>query len=118
MYKRQKYGDLKNGVKNTGIDFAADTGDTVTSAASGVVAHVGKDTKFGNIVIIKHENLDLQTAYAHLGTVNVSKGQVVSSGDKIGTVGLDAGEDAVPTLHFAVRKGKASVDPMSYFKSE
>lgn len=113
-----KYGDLKNGVKNTGIDFVADTGDTVTSAASGVIAHVGKDTKFGNIVIIKHENLDLQTAYAHLGTVNVSKGQVVSSGDKIGAVGLASGDDAVPTLHFAVRKGKVSVDPMSYFKSE
>ena len=50
--------------------------------------------------------------------VNVSKGQVVSSGDKIGAVGLAAGDDAVPILHFAVRKGKSSVDPMSYFKSE
>lgn len=110
-----KFGEIVDGAKTLGINIASNLGVPVFSAADGVVVLVAKDTKFGNIVIVKHEEINLQTAYAHLGSVNVYKGQFISEGEEIGTVGK-TGEVKKPMLHFAVRKSNKPVDPMIYLR--
>lgn len=110
-----KFGDIVNGAKNNGINFSGDSGDPVRAAGSGVVERVINDNKFGNTIIIKHSNSEIQTAYAHLSTTSVEKGQIVTEGEVIGALG-QTGEAEVPMLHFAVRKGKNPVNPIEYLK--
>lgn len=79
-----------NGVpKNphTGTDIAAPEGTPVKASGDGKVILSGKDYFYtGNMVIIDHGQ-GLQTIYAHLKEAKVKKGDFVSQGDVIGTVG-------------------------------
>ena len=65
----------------------------------------------GTIVLIRHAN-DVLTIYGRVDNVTVSKGDTVKRGQVIGVVA--AGDPA--TMHFEVRKGTDSVDPMPYLK--
>ena len=105
-----KFGDLVNGAKNNGINIALSHGESIRSVASGTVVAVRKDGRFGNLVIIKH-NSEFQSAYAHLATIDVSNGQIVTAGEEIGT-DCNTGSAEEVRLLFALRKGKVSVDPM------
>ena len=106
------FGDLVNGAKNGGVNFEVKLGEKVVASAKGTVMHIGKDNKYGNIVIMSHGN-NIQTAYAHLESVTVHKGQELSQGDLIGLTG-QTGEADRPILHFAVRADKVAVDPIKY----
>jgi len=69
----------------------------------------GKDA--GNGVVIDHGN-GWQSQYSHMrrGSVAVRKGQRVSTGDRLGLIGM-SGAAAFPHVDFAVRHGDAVVDP-------
>ena len=81
-------------------------------AADGVVSFAGEQRGYGKIVIIDHTG-DIQTAYAHLSSISVSKDAEVSQGDTIGAAG-QTGTATGPHLHFEVRKNDTRVDPMDY----
>lgn len=91
-----------------GIDFArVPQGSTVRAAAGGTVVVArsgGWNGGYGNYVVIKHAN-GAQTLYAHLSSVEVSQGQTVAQGDRIGGVGT-TGRSTGIHLHFEVRGGK------------
>lgn len=95
--------------KNDGIDIAAAAGTAVKSAADGTVAAVTTDTKGTPIVVIRHAD-GLLTVYAGVDGLKVKKGDKVSRGQSIAVV--RAGDPAF--LHFEIRKGADSVDPMPY----
>jgi murein DD-endopeptidase MepM/ murein hydrolase activator NlpD len=97
--------------KNEGIDIAAGAGTAVKAAASGQVAAITKNTENVNIVVIRHPD-DVLTIYTHLDGLTIQKGDQVSRGQSIGKV--RAGDPAF--LHFEVRKGFDSVDPMGYLQ--
>ena len=71
--------------------------------------HPGKEC--GNGVVLVHE-AGFQTQYCHLmkGSVAVKRGDRVSQGDFLGTIGL-SGKTQFPHLHISVRRGKEVVDP-------
>jgi murein DD-endopeptidase MepM/ murein hydrolase activator NlpD len=102
------YGWQKNSISgqqlfHSGIDLIAEPGTSVLSANDGIVAFVGQEGAYGNLVVIAHTE-ERQTRYAHLGTVQVKIGQQVSAGDVIGTVGTTGQPDIkTPHLHFEVR---------------
>ena len=60
---------------------------------------------FGNGVIIKHSDGTFES-YAHMSTVDVSSGQYVSQGQRLGTSG-SAGNSSGPHLHIEIRSGNA-----------
>lgn len=91
---------------NDGIDIAAPAGSTVKAAASGTVAAITKDTDQVPIVVIRHSD-GLMTVYANVDGVSVSKGATVSKGQSIAKARGGA-------VHFEVRQGFDSVDPMTY----
>lgn len=88
---------------HSGIDLLADVGTFVLAADDGEVAFVGQEGAYGILIVINHPN-NRQTRYAHLGKVTVKIGQMVKSGDVIGTVGTTGKPDiTLPHLHFEVR---------------
>src|SRR5690606_29759038 len=74
--------------RGTGINIEAPEGTSVRAAENGEVIYVGNAVEgYGNLVLIKHDN-GFVSAYAHLNTIGVVKGDGVSRGDAIGTVGM------------------------------
>ena len=97
--------------KNEGIDIAAAAGSSVKAAADGVVAAITKDTEQVPIVVIRHAG-GLLTVYAGLDGIKVAKGAKVKRGQTIAAV--RAGSPAF--VHFEVRKGVDSIDPVQYLQ--
>jgi murein DD-endopeptidase MepM/ murein hydrolase activator NlpD len=97
--------------KNTGINIDAPAGTAVRAAENGTVIYVGSGVEgYGNLVLIRHPN-GYVSAYAHLAATTVNKGDTVSRGDSIGTVGM-TGSVSHPQLHFELRMGATPVDPI------
>ncbi|WP_241557839.1 M23 family metallopeptidase [Falsirhodobacter deserti] len=97
--------------KNEGIDIGASAGSAVVAAADGTVAAITKDTDQVPILVLRHADNTL-TVYAGIDNVSMQKGASVTRGQQIAAV--RAGNPAF--LHFEVRKGFESVDPMPYLQ--
>ncbi|MCY4663711.1 MAG: M23 family metallopeptidase [Acidimicrobiaceae bacterium] len=98
--------------QHNGIDLGGDTGDRVRAARSGEVILAGEKGGFGNTIVIYH-GLGYSTLYAHLSRIEVSVGQNVASGDRIGAIG-STGWSTGPHLHFELRIDGRAVDPTPY----
>ena len=107
-----EFGPSQRGVHNDGVNIAASEGASVGAAAKGRVAFVGTNIKsFGKLVLVKHDG-GIITAYAHLGDISVTEGDIVTAGQSIGTIGRSGRVDS-PQLHFEIRKSRQPVDPRS-----
>jgi len=100
------------GTYHSGLDIGADSGTPIAAAAGGQVVLASSGYGYGNYVIVRHDN-GYETLYAHLTEIYVVQGQWVAQGEAVGTVG-STGWATGPHLHFEVRVGGASVDPLSY----
>jgi hypothetical protein len=97
--------------RHMGTDFAGAVGTPVVAAADGVVALVDSFHLGGNVVYLDHGR-GLVTAYLHLSEATVQPGVRVRAGEQIGRVGA-TGRVTGPHLHWIVRYGGITVDPMS-----
>ncbi|EBA09709.1 peptidoglycan DD-metalloendopeptidase family protein [Sagittula stellata] len=97
--------------KNEGIDISASAGQPVKAAAAGSVASISNTTEGVKLLLIRHPG-DLITVYTHVDDISVKKGDAVSKGQTIARVG----SGSPSFLHFEVRKGFDSTDPMAYLK--
>lgn len=98
--------------QHNGIDLDGNTGDRIRAARSGEVILAGDRGGFGNTIVIYH-GLGYSTLYAHLSRIEVSVGQNVASGDRIGALG-STGWSTGPHLHFELRIDGRAVDPTPY----
>ncbi|WP_099018758.1 M23 family metallopeptidase [Marinicella litoralis] len=94
-----------------GMDIANVTGSTVIAPASGVVTMAVNDHYYtGGTIIIDH-GYGLNTTYLHLSQVNVSEGQVLEQGQKIGEIGA-TGRATGPHLDWRLNIGTSlRLDP-------
>lgn len=97
--------------RNEGIGIASSPGTAVRAAAAGTVAAITEDTNRVPVVVIRHDG-GLLTVYAQLEGLTVSRGATVTQGQTIGRV--RAGDPSF--LHFEVRDGMNSVDPMRFLQ--
>ncbi|MBC7373210.1 MAG: M23 family metallopeptidase [Frankiales bacterium] len=107
------YGDRRF---HAGIDIGGGYGAQVSAADTGIVTYAGAAGGYGTLVVISHRTVngkDLSTAYAHMSQLNVSEGQSVGRGDKVGEIGNE-GNSTGPHLHFEVRLDGEPVDPLDY----
>lgn len=95
-----------------GIDLAAPSGSAIRAYASGTVKEVGRNSVYGNYVLIYHGN-GLETFYGHMDSVDVSGTDTVCAGDSIGIIG-STGKSTGTHLHFEVRVNGERVDPSPY----
>jgi hypothetical protein len=96
---------------HSGVDVAAGAGAPVVAPADGVVV-LASPPAFsleGNLVIIDH-GMGLNSAFLHLSDVNVSVGQRVTQGERIGSVGA-TGRATGPHLHWALTLRGVRLDP-------
>lgn len=99
---------------HNGVDYAAPTGTPIRSVGDGVVEFAGVQRGYGNVVEIMHRD-GKSTLYAHMHTIAVRKGQAISQGHHIGTVG-STGWSTGPHLHFEFRVNGVHHDPMTLAK--
>ena len=102
--------------KGTGINIEVAEGSPVKAAENGTVIYVGSGVEgYGNLILLRHPN-GFVSAYAHLKSMSVGKGDTVGRGDGIGTAGM-TGSVSKPQLHFELRKGATPVDPVPLLAS-
>ncbi len=103
---------VRGGAHHDGIDIAAPEGSAVLAAADGTVIFVGKQSGYGNVLIVRHEH-GLVTVYAHNSAVLVREGAHVTRGQPVARVG-QTGRTTGPHLHFEVREGVRPRNPLLY----
>lgn len=95
-----------------GIDISGTPGQDVDAAAPGKVVYTGSAIiGYGNLIIIKNSEQFL-SAYADNDTMLVHEGDIVQSGERIATMGLN--RDGHPQLHFEIRYNGKPVNPLRY----
>jgi murein DD-endopeptidase MepM/ murein hydrolase activator NlpD len=101
---------MRWGKLHKGIDIAG--AGSVRAADNGRVIFAGWDGDYGKSVVIDHGN-GLQTRYAHMSSISVSVGDVVSQGKTIGIKG-STGHSTGVHLHFEVLKNGRVQNPLRY----
>ncbi len=93
-----------------GLDVAAPAGAAVSAPADGIVrlAH-GPFLLEGNLVMLDHGH-GLVSAFLHLSRIDVTEGQHVARGERLGRVGM-TGRATGPHLHWALSWRTARLDP-------
>lgn len=104
------------GRTHEGIDLAVSTGTEVSAAAEGVVIQSGWNGGYGISIYVDHGN-GIITRYGHLSQAYAQVGRKVKQGEIIGLSG-NTGNSTGPHLHFEIRIGDESVNPVNYVDVE
>ena len=95
--------------KTDGIDISAPEGTPIVAAEKGIVAAITSDTQEVPIIVLKHEG-NLLTVYAGIGDIGVKEKEKVLKSQLLGKI-----RPGNPSfLHFEVRRGFESIDPMDF----
>lgn len=106
--------------RHTGVDFSAGTGTPINAPIGGKVVEVSTSGAYGKTVVIRMPD-GYYMRFAHMSSMNVSKGQTIKAGQLIGKVG-STGASTGAHLHLEVmtpasggKYGRSSfVDPIDY----
>ncbi|NKE06776.1 MULTISPECIES: murein hydrolase activator EnvC family protein [Mesobacillus] len=111
------------GTFHAGVDIANRGANVpIYAAADGVVIRSYYSSSYGNAIFVAHSinGQTWTTVYAHMSNRQVSNGQVVSRGQRIGTMG-NTGQSYGQHLHFELHKGSwnasksNAVNPAAYW---
>ncbi len=97
-----------------GIDVAAPAGTPVRSSAPGVVSFAGSVA--GNRSVSVDHDDEVRTTYSFLASSSVGKGDTVTTGEVIGTVGAGhQGSGLPPHVHLSARRAGVYFDPVGIY---
>ncbi|ESA33361.1 peptidase m23 [Leptolyngbya sp. Heron Island J] len=117
-YGVQRYynGEFAEGYYHRGVDYAAATGSPVVAPAAGYIRLVGRVSEgfelHGNTVGIDHGQ-GLLSIMIHLSRIDVSEGDFVQAGQRIGAIG-STGASTGPHLHWGLYMNEVAVDPVPW----
>ncbi len=98
-----------------GDDIAAGTGTPIAAADAGRVVTVLYDNHdYGYHIIIDHGN-GYRTLYGHLSRIDVSEGQNVGRGERVGLMG-STGRSTGSHLHFEIYQNGNRINPLGLLK--
>ena len=96
---------------NTGIDYVSNNTFDVLAIYDGTVVDIIEDELLGKTVKIRH-NGELISAYQGIDNVELKKGDVVFTGQKIATSGENKiNKDLGESLHFEIYKDGITINP-------
>ena len=101
-----------------GLDISAEKGYEIKSLLNGKVVNVFKDDKHGMSVRVQSDN-NVVVVYSNLDEkISVEKGQEVTEGQILGTVGNTTSVESEDGTHVHIEafKGEESIDPMTLIK--
>jgi septal ring factor EnvC (AmiA/AmiB activator) len=98
-------------VRNDGVNITTDSKSDCRSVFKGEVTHILSMPGLNNVVIIRHG--EFFSVYSNLATVNVKKGDIVQSKEKIGVVYTDSSQDQT-VLKFQLWKGSTKLNPAQW----
>ncbi len=99
-------------VENSGIDISVGAGTKARSVYGGTVSGIFKQDGYGTVVMVRHGSYI--TIYAGLADIAVRNGQEVTTGQTIGTIGSQGGNEYI--LHFELRNERTKLNPMQWIK--
>jgi septal ring factor EnvC (AmiA/AmiB activator) len=99
-----------------GVGIATSTGTAVRSIAAGEVVLADNVGTYGPTVIVQHGGGDY-SVYGSLARIDVRRGQQVTKGQTVGTVGATDPE-LPPHLHFEIRPKGRAVDPLEWLRQQ
>jgi murein DD-endopeptidase MepM/ murein hydrolase activator NlpD len=105
-------GETRN--PHSGMDIAAPTGTPVLAPGGGTIVAVGNYFFNGNTVILDHGR-GFFSMYCHLSAIDVRVGQHITSGTKLGAVGM-TGRVTGPHLHWSLSLNRTWVDPQLFLR--
>ena len=95
-----------------GIDLDGETGDTIMAITKGVVTEVARSRfAYGNAVTVKHGG-EMTSLYAHLSKIEVTEGQEVEAGEKLGEMG-STGWSTGSHLHLEIHENGRPINPLT-----
>lgn len=100
-----------------GVDFAGAKGQPIFVTGNGKVVNVVYSRSgYGNCVDVDH-GFGYVTRYAHLQMILVTRGQEVTRGEQIATLG-NSGRTTAPHLHYEVIFRGKPQNPANYYNSD
>jgi len=113
------FGKIKHPVydtvtRNDGIDISAEKGAQIKALMGGKVIFSDWFRGYGKLIILDNGS-GYASLYAHCDEIYVKVGDMVNSGDVIGTVG-STGTLGDVILHFEIRKDGEPLDPTLFLK--
>ncbi len=100
-------------IMNNGIKIAARAGTPVIAAGAGKVVYSMLLERFGNTIIIEHDD-DFKTVYYDLGKRLVDTPQRVKKGELIGYMGDNGAVKGEAYMHFEVRHRNKPRNPLFF----
>ncbi len=100
---------------HAGVVFEAPLGTPVQAVAAGRVRFAGWFRGYGRLAILDHGD-GYFTVSGHLDALDVEVGDVLQSGQVIGTVG-ETGSLSGPRLYFEIRQGAQALDPRDWLQA-
>mgnify|MGYP001173042114 CR=1 FL=1 len=112
-YGKRKHPVTKKWAMHHGIDLAGTWQEKVRATADGTVISSGWEGSFGRVVRVQHR-FGIETVYAHLARLNVKKGDYITAGDIVGSMGSSGRSDGAH-LHYEIRVNNKSKNPKQFF---
>ena len=105
---------LNEWITHDGVDILGEVAEPVKAAEEGVIESMKMDPRYGNTIIIKHDN-GYKTIYSNLSTLDlVYVGKEVKKGDIISGIGDGFGFESKegPHVHFEIMKNGEYENPV------
>ncbi len=114
LVKDETMGDWRT---HNGVDIMASEGSDVVAFSSGKVRDIRNDALWGTVVEIEHPGAVISKYCGLSENVQLTKGDSVKAGDKIGNVGFIPAESAKGAhLHFELTEKGKYKNPMEFIK--
>lgn len=114
----QEFGEIKKykniSYHHLGVDLKANTGTPVFAVNDGICRFSKELPNYGKTIVLDH-GLGIYSFYLHLEEFAIFEGKKVKKGEIIGFVG-NTGYSTAPHLHFSIKIGDASVDPLKFIE--
>jgi murein DD-endopeptidase MepM/ murein hydrolase activator NlpD len=114
VFGTRRFYNKKEGKAHNGLDIAAKKGTAIVAPSSGSVLLTGNYFYNGKFVFLDHGR-GLKSIFIHMNKINVSQGQIIKKGEKIGEVG-STGKSTGAHLHWSLILNKTYVNPKAFLE--
>ena len=114
VFGTRRFYNNKEGKAHNGLDIAAKKGAAIVAPSSGSVLLTGNYFYNGKFVFLDHGR-GLKSLFIHMNKIDVSKGQKIQKGEKIGEVG-STGKSTGSHLHWSLILNETYINPKVFLE--